>query len=129
MKGRLPGRLGLASGLLTSIRQREKKAAKAAETNDPYFPKPPSHVSRDEDDKLWEVFSSMYLNASENILRVEFDSALALDDPKGGLLAWAGIVWKSGLKEKIEKTMDLPRVFLSEWRTFRAERAAKGWLY
>lgn len=73
------------------------QAVKAAEDNDPYFPKP--HKTHPSDQKLWKSFSQAYLNASKTIL----DASDAID----------------GLKDGPEK-------FIRGWETYRKSKLEKG---
>ncbi|MCJ1473934.1 hypothetical protein MMC13_002590 [Lambiella insularis] len=73
-----------------------KGAARAAEDNDPYFPKP--HMSEVSDQELWQRFKTAYLEASQTIMRV--------DEIQGEML-------------------ELPAKFLREWEDYRKVKIAK----
>jgi len=74
-----------------------RQAARAAEDNDPYFPKPLQDSP--EDQELWEHFKSSYLDASAKVLT-----------PQGLHLELGGA----------------PRLFLEEWEIYRHQKI-KSW--
>jgi len=62
------------------------QAVKAAEDNDPYFPKP--HKQQVEDQWLWEHFKSAYLNASNTIFAMDGIPAGMENGPRDFIKGW-----------------------------------------
>lgn len=75
-----------------------EQAARAAEDNDPYFPKPLGE--REEDRELWRVFRDAYLEASETVIVEDY----ARDQARR------------------EVVLGLPRVFVGKWEEIRGGR-------
>jgi Zinc finger protein len=72
-----------------------EQAVKAAENNDPYFPKP--HQKRENDLKLWEHFKSSYLWASSKIIEAD-----QVNDEVKALPATFIDGWEHYRKEKLD---------------------------
>jgi len=78
------------------------QAVKAAEDNDPYFPKP--HKTQPSDKMLWTTFSQAYIKASKTILDAD-DVAEGLQDGPEKFIRG----WEEYRKLKLEKWTDVDK--------------------
>ncbi|MCJ1363897.1 hypothetical protein MMC16_003006 [Acarospora aff. strigata] len=76
------------------------QAVRAAEDNDPYFPKP--HKTHPTDQKLWETFSQAYIKASKTILDANDINTGLKDGPKKFIRGW-----ETYRMSKLEKEADV----------------------